>query len=75
MFEIGRDAAKADSPIKDRLRIADGALLTNSNFDHEAIGVLYSEAGSAEKSEREKLESLRMLALGNARAKDALTMD
>ena len=75
MFEIGLESVKKDSPIKDRLRIADGASLTNSNFDHEASGILSSDTASAEKSEREKLESLRLLALGNARAKDAVTME
>lgn len=63
MFEIGFESAKKESPVKDRLRIADGASLSNSNFDQEAVRVLNPEANSAEKSEREKLESLRLLAL------------
>ncbi len=75
MFETGLESSKKDSPVKDRLKIADGASLTNSNFDHEAIGVLYPEANSAEGKEREKLESLRLLALGNARAKDAVNLE
>ena len=75
MFDTGLESAKKDSPIKDRLRVADGASLTNSNFDREAAGTLYAEADAAEGKEREKLESLRLLALGNARAKDALTLE
>ncbi|MFZ3233397.1 MAG: hypothetical protein WA194_07955 [Patescibacteria group bacterium] len=63
MFDTGLESSKKDSPIKDRLRVADGASLTNSNFDREAVSTLYAEANAAEGKEREKLEALRLLAL------------
>lgn len=74
-FERGLGSAAKNTPVRERLSIADGAALTASGFNKEAIGSLSNETTATEGKEKLALESLRLYDLGNARAKDALTLE
>lgn len=68
LYAYGLNEAKNDSPLRDRLKVAQGAALTASGEYAQGANVLMPETGSMKGEAAARLESIRLFDLGNARA-------